>query len=227
MQIRVNFRRFFKLLAVIGVFLILLVTLLAWLTGAMDGRQSAMNNTALPFYSDPSLRPRWDRWASWQSTARFSLLDERGQDVDQALLEKSPTIIGFFYAGCVSICPVSLEVLRGLDTMLEKNLGLTQPQFVLLTVTPEIDTPSALSNYAQRLRLPKDWHLMTGKPAQMHRLALSLLSDIRTPALGGEPPHAQRAFLLDTHRRIRGVYDASSMVEMVRMASDYQRLLQE
>lgn len=216
-----------RLALVVSLVLLPAALLLGWLTGAMDGQQSAMNNAALPYYSDASLRPRWDRWASWRSTARFSLIDDRGRDVDQGVLEQRPTVLGFFYAGCVSICPVSLEVLRGLDNTLAKVPGLKRPQFMLLTVTPEQDTPKVLADYARRLQLPSDWKLATGQPSQVYGLALSLLSDIQTPAVGGEPPHAQRAFLLDTRRRIRGVYDAGSMLEMARMASDYQRLLAE
>lgn len=205
--------------------LLLSVLLLGWLTGAMDGPQSALNNAALPFYRDPSLQPRWDLWSSWQRTARFSLIDQHQRAIDQSILERGPSVIGFFYTGCVSLCPISLEVLRGLENLLRKDPGGALPHFLLLTVNPEFDSAPALSDYAKRLSLPPDWTLATGKSSEVYGLANSLLSDIRTPASGGEPPHAQRAFLLDAGRRIRGVYDASSMPEMTRMAADYRRLI--
>ncbi len=58
-------------------------------------------------------------------------------------------------------------------------------------------------------------------------LARSLQTDIQLRAANGEPLHGQRALLLDQEGRIRGVYDASSLIELRRMASDYRRLLAE
>lgn len=207
--------------------LILTAVAVGWAKGVMNGPQNALNNDSLPYYRDASLRPRWDRWASWHHTARFSLTGDRGQIVDQNTLEKKPTVVGFFYGGCISVCPVSLEALRKLNDALGKTHGAAAPQFLLISATPDDDTPKTLAAYAQRLHLPTDWILATGKSSEVHGLASSLMSDVRRPAGGGEPPHLQRAFLLDMQRRIRGVYDAGSMTEMRRMANDYQRLVSE
>ena len=198
--------------------------LLGWLTGALDGPRNALNHPRLPYYTDASLQPRWDRWSSWRHVAAWSLTDHHDRAIDQHLLERRPTVVGFLYAGCSSACPVSLELLRMLDDRLAQSAGLARPQFLLLTTRPEFDTPAALASYAQRLRLPADWVLATGTPGAVRELARSLMSDISSPAPGAGPAHAQRAYLLDESRRIRGVYDAGSMVEMRRLAGDWERL---
>jgi cytochrome oxidase Cu insertion factor (SCO1/SenC/PrrC family) len=194
------------------------------LTGAFDGPQSALNNDALPFYSKLDMRPRWDRWSSWQHTARFTLVDQRRASFDQGLLERKPSVVGFFFVGCSSVCPISVEVLREFDSMLGKQPLAGRPQILLLSTTPEFDTPDALADYAKRLQLPPDWILATGQPHDIDRLAASLLSDVRTPALGAEPEHTKHLFLLDQERRVRGVYDAGSLVDLRRMASDFARV---
>ena len=210
---------------VAGVVLVLLV--IGGLTGALNGPQNALDQDALPFYGNTDMRPRWDRWSSWQHTANFALVDQRQRRFDQRFLEQRATVVGFFFAGCVSVCPVSVEVLREFDALLGKVPASRRPQILLLTITPEFDTPDVLARYAERLQLPADWTLATGQPRDMDRLALSLLSDIRTPDRGAEPVHARRVFLLDQKRRIRGVYDGESLIDMRRMAGDWARLQQQ
>lgn len=200
---------------------------LGWLNGAFDGPQNALVNETLPFYRSVDMRPRWDRWSSWHRTANFALVDQRRRGIDQGLLERRPTVVGFFFAGCASVCPVSVEVLREFDAQLAKTPGSSRPQVLLLTITPQFDTPDVLANYAGRLQLPSEWTLATGQTRDVDRLADSLLSDVRTPVDGAEPAHARRVFLLDRQRRIRGVYDGGSIIEMHRMAGDYGRLQKE
>ena len=47
------------------------------------------------------------------------------------------------------------------------------------------------------------------------------------PTFGAEPPHVDRAFLVDGSRRIRGIYDATSTNEMTRLGADLARLRAE
>ncbi|MFZ6873820.1 SCO family protein [Undibacterium sp. Di27W] len=209
--------------------LLILVTTtlsLGWLTGAFAGPQNALNNDRLPYYYQQNLQAHWDTWASWQRIARFSLVNQHGQEVDQTLLHHQPSFIGFFYAGCVTLCPISLEVLRELQTQTGRK-KLMSPQFIMLTVTPEQDDASTMAAYAKKLKLPNDWTLLTGSSQQMQKLTASLMTDINLRTSNGEPLHGQRAFLLDARARIRGIYDASSMLEMRRMIRDYESLLQD
>lgn len=216
-----------------AVFVVLLAAMagLGWLTGAADAAtQNALARATLPFYSDASLRPRWDTWASWQHTAAFRLASQHGRPMTEEDISGRATVVGFFYAGCVTTCPVSTQLLRLLDTQLRTAGGPAAaglPRFVLLSLTPELDRPRDLAGYADRLQLPADWTLLTGAPNAMDRLTASLWTDTRLRLPGGEPLHAERVFLLDDRRRIRGIYTADSTIEMRRLALDYQRLRDE
>lgn len=199
---------------------------LGWCTGALQGPQNALTHDALPYYFEPSLQPRWDAWAAWQRMGSFTLVSQHAQLLGTDVLERAPTVLGFFYAGCASVCPVSVELLRGLQESLGAQVAV--PQFLLISVTPRDDSPQVLARYAQRMALPRDWLLATGEPASVYTMARrQLLTELAEPVAGAEPLHANRAFLVDRQRRIRGVYDATLAPEMQRLRGDYLRLLRE
>ncbi len=200
------------------------VLALGWYRGALHGPQNALVHEDLPYYADPSLQPRWDTWASWQRVGRFALVDQHARPLGTEQLVRGPTVVGFFYAGCVSVCPVSVALLRGLRDSLAT--AVAAPQVLLISTNPREDSPALLARYAQRMALPADWLLATGEPAAVRTLAhRQLLTAWSEPVAGETPPHANRAFLLDRQRRIRGVYDASQPLEMQRLRGDYLRLL--
>ncbi len=202
------------------------VVTLGWLTGAFAAPQNALNNDKLPYYYQQDLQAHWDTWASLQRIASFELINQHAQEVDHSLLRGKASFLGFFYAGCVTLCPISLEVMRELQTQI-KQKSIATPQFILLTVTPDQDDAKTMAAFAKKLKLPADWSMLTGDSRQMQKLTTSLMTDINARASNGEPLHGQRTFLIDAMARIRGIYDASSMLELRRMAGDYERLMRE
>jgi protein SCO1/2 len=185
---------------------------------------SILAHDTLPFYASADLRPRWDRVSSMLRVNDFEFTDHRKTAVDDRMLDNGPTVVNLFFAGCVSVCPVSMDLLR----TLRASLGGEAPQFVSLTVSPLTDDVRALDDYAGRFGLPKDWILLTGEPRSVEAWARhSLYSDITKLGPDGLPPHTERAFLIDRRHRIRGIYDARSPHEMVRLRYDIARLRQE
>ncbi|WP_159445468.1 SCO family protein [Rhizobacter sp. OV335] len=185
---------------------------------------SILAHDTLPFYASADLRPRWDRVSSVLQVDGFEFTDQRKTAVDDRLLDSGPTVVNLFFAGCVSVCPVSMDLLR----TLQANLGSQAPRFVSLTVSPLTDDVRALADYAGKFVLPKDWVLLTGHPQAVEAWARrSLYSDITKIGPDGLPPHTERAFLIDRGHRIRGIYDARSPHEMVRLRYDIARLRQE
>ena len=185
---------------------------------------SILAHDTLPFYASADMRPRWDRISSVLRVGGFEFTNHRKASVDSRLLDNGPTVVNLFFAGCVSVCPVSMDLLR----TLQASFGSQAPQFVSLTVSPLTDDVRALDDYAAKFGLPKDWILLTGEPRHVEAWARhSLYSDITTLGADGLPPHTERAFLVDRRHRIRGIYDARSPHEMVRLRYDIARLKQE
>jgi protein SCO1/2 len=185
---------------------------------------SILAHDTLPFYASADLRPRWDRVSSVLRVNAFEFTDRYEALVDERLLDDGPAVINLFFAGCVSVCPVSMDLLR----TLRASLGAQAPRFVSLTVSPLTDDARALADYASKFGLPKEWMLLTGHPQAVEAWARhSLYSDITKLGPDGLPPHTERAFLIDRRHRIRGIYDARSPHEMVRLRHDIGRLAQE
>ena len=196
---------------------------------AEHGRPDSMlAHDALPFYGSGDLRPRWSTIAGWHRVERVALRDQRGDPVDERLLDRGATVVSFFFGGCATLCPVSTDLLRRTRATLAASGPANAPQFVSITVTPLNDDPASLRACAERFGLGEGWTLLTGEPDQVIRLARrAFFTDIEMPTFGAEPPHVDRAFLVDGSRRIRGIYDATSTNEMTRLSADLARLRAE
>jgi protein SCO1/2 len=215
-------KRLLRVALASGFLLVAGATWSLWLDWRNPG--SALAHDTLPFYASADLRPRWDRVSSVLRVDGFEFTDQRKTAVDDGLLDKGPTVVNLFFAGCVSVCPVSMDLLR----TLQASFGSQAPQFVSLTVSPLTDDVRALADYAGKFGLPKDWKLLTGEPKRVEAWARrSLYSDITKIGPDGLPPHTERAFLIDRGHRIRGIYDAGSPHEMVRLRNDIAMLRQE
>ncbi len=190
--------------------------------------ESVLAHETLPYYGSADLLPRWDLISSWHRVERFALQDQRGQTVDERLLDRGPTVVSFFFAGCATVCPISTDLLRRTRAALVERGREQSPAFVSITVAPLSDGPASLREFSKRFALGDGWTLITGDPKRVARLARrAFFVDIEAPGIGAEPPHIDRAFLVDGSRRIRGIYDATSTNEMQRLGADLDRLRAE
>jgi protein SCO1/2 len=104
-------------------------------------------------------------------------------------------------------------------------------RFVAYSVTPDLDPPSVLADFAQEHNLdPARWTLVTGDKAQIYRLAREsyFADDDRIRATIAEPGaflHTEKVVLVDRDGRLRGVYDATQGFDMDKLMEDVIRLL--
>ncbi|SIQ71633.1 protein SCO1/2 [Rhizobium sp. RU35A] len=77
--------------------------------------------------------------------AKFSLIDDRGNTVDQTLFHKGPSLVYFGYTHCPEICPTTLfEVAGWLNQLGPEGKALNAYFF---TVDPERDTKEVMHSY--------------------------------------------------------------------------------
>jgi protein SCO1 len=141
----------------------------------------------------------------------------RGKQMSQGL-----TVVNFFFAGCSQVCPASIAFLREIQKDLASDLASRHAastlQFWAISIDPMSDTPQTLNSYAQRMQLT-DWQLLTGEPEQVERLATqSFFAKSRLEV------HTERAYLIDSQRRIRGIYNATQRGDLLRLREDVLRL---
>ena len=115
---------------------------------AACGPKKAAQSTAIPGIGGP-----------------FSLVDQDGKPVTEAVLKGKWTAIYFGFTYCPDICPTSLQALKeGLDKLGAKGKSV---QTILISVDPERDTPAVLKTYLDNPSFPVGIRGLTGTPEQV------------------------------------------------------------
>lgn len=160
----------------------------------------------------------------------FSLIERSGRQVNLSDLKGKIWIANFIYTNCPDTCPIQSAQMKELQNEFsnEKDLRL-----VSITVDPERDTPTVLSEYANRFGAnPERWFLLTGEKEAIYRLAqegfhlgAAEISHGQRPASGATHTHSPRLVLNDRKVQIRGYYPATDAEAMVRLRRDLKTLL--
>ena len=99
------------------------------------------------------------------------------------------------------------------------------------SVTPEMDTVPVLKHYANENGIISGkWHLVTGDREAIYTLARTSYfaeEDLGLPVNENDFLHTENMYLIDKHRRIRGIYKGTFQNEMVQLLEDIQMLKEE
>jgi len=150
----------------------------------------------------------------------YNWLDQDSLPFNPDSLQNQVFLVDFFFTSCPSICiDMQRELKRVYAAFGERN----DFRIVSHTIDPDFDRPSRLKAYAAHSGVTnRNWLFINGPADEVYRVAqkayLSLAAQDST-APGGFL-HSGTFILLDTDKRIRGVYDGTS-------AADVDRLLQE
>ncbi len=112
------------------------------------------------------------------------LLTQDGRPVrfyDDLIKDKVVTI-NMFYAHCRGVCPRIAANLARVQKLLGDRVGRDIFMYSI-TLKPEEDTPAALKEYAASYQAKPGWTFLTGKPADIERLRVSLGFTYPDPAV--------------------------------------------
>ena len=159
----------------------------------------------------------------------FSLIDEHGEAFTEDALRGHPTIVGFVFTRCESICPVITAKMHGIQekTSDRKGEGI---KLVSISVDPEYDTPPRLLEYANLHQANFDrWRFLTGPKQAVHDLVegpfmSSMLQQGLTASGAPSISHSGYLTLVDGELKIRGVYDSSDLQALERLMRDARYL---
>lgn len=175
----------------------------------------------------------------------FSLVERSGKQIILADLLGRVWIANFIYTHCPDTCPLQSAQMALLqkELMAERDLRL-----VSISVDPERDTATVLSEYAERFGADPDrWLFLTGEKKAIYRLAqegfrLSAVDPeegVRSWLFGVAPVmahhgqvgktflHSSRFVLVDRQARIRGYYQFNDDEAMGRLVNHVKTLLRE
>lgn len=91
----------------------------------------------------------------------FEFTNQEGKTISNKTYEGKVYVVEFFFSTCPTICPIMNKKMLILQDSFFGN-----PEFGIasISITPEIDTPEILKEYAKNHGIThKNWHLLTGK----------------------------------------------------------------
>ncbi|EAQ42399.1 SCO family protein [Polaribacter sp. MED152] len=95
----------------------------------------------------------------------FEFINQEGETITNENYKDKVYVVEFFFSTCPSICPIMNQKMLVLQ-----NSFFGNPEFGIasISITPEIDTPEVLKEYAKNNGIThKNWHLLTGKSEEV------------------------------------------------------------
>ena len=132
----------------------------------------------------------------------YSLVDQRGNPVDQTMFKGHPSALFFGFTHCPEVCPTTLAEMSGWFEALGDEGKDLQAYFV--TVDPERDTPEIIGDYVSWVsdRITG----VTGKPEEIDKIVKAWgVYAQKVPLDGGYTmDHTASVFLLDRQGQFQG-----------------------
>ena len=92
----------------------------------------------------------------------FEFINQEGKTITNKSYEGKVYVVEFFFSTCPSICPIMNQKM---GTIQDAFFGNPNFGIASISITPEIDTPEILKEYAKANGITnRNWHLLTGKP---------------------------------------------------------------
>ena len=102
---------------------------------------------------------------SFNKVPNFEFIDQEGQTITNNTYEGKVYVVEFFFSTCPSICPLMNQKML---TIQDSFFGNPDFGIASISITPEIDTPDILKEYAKKNGIThKNWHLLTGKSEEI------------------------------------------------------------
>lgn len=95
----------------------------------------------------------------------FEFVNQKGKTITNKDYKGKVYVVEFFFTTCPTICPLMNQ-----QMVVLQNSFLGNPNFGIasISITPEIDTPAVLKEYAKTNGIShKNWHLLTGKSEEV------------------------------------------------------------
>lgn len=104
-----------------------------------------------------------------------TLVTHEGKQVRfyEDLVKDKVVTINFFYAKCDGVCPGITANLAKVQRLFGNRVG-RQIFMYSITLKPEQDTPAVLKEYRDMYDIQPGWTYLTGKPADIEQLRVSL-----------------------------------------------------
>jgi protein SCO1/2 len=157
----------------------------------------------------------------------FSFINQFNDTVTEKTIANKIYVTDFFFATCQSICPKMSSQLVHVQNAFKNDKDVL---LLSHTVNPSNDTVEVLNGYAQTYGAIKNkWHLLTGNKKAIYDMARYsyLVNALQEDGSAEGFLHSELFILIDKQKRIRGFYDGTDSVAVVKLISEIKLLKQE
>lgn len=157
----------------------------------------------------------------------FSFTNQDNQTITHKSYEGKIYVADFFFTTCPTICPIMKKQMLRVYEKFKEN-----PKVGILShsIDPRHDSVQVLKEYAARLGVKsKMWNFVTGEKAKIYEIgekSYYVTAGEDSTAAGGII-HSGAFILVDTKRRVRGVYDGTKETDVTKLLKDMDVLLNE
>ena len=128
-------------------------------------------------------------------------LTENGQPIKLESLAGKPQVIALIFTGCSNACPIIVESMKRVENHTPKNLH-NHVGFVLVSLTPDADSPKSLKAFAEKKGLSPNWILLKGNNELVRALSNTLNSRYKV-IKDGDVAHSNTVTLLNSRGQIQ------------------------
>ncbi len=139
----------------------------------------------------------------------FTLLDQEGRTITATRFRGKKVLLNFIFTRCpiATMCPAATQKMSEMQ-MAAKQAGITDVEFVSVSLDPEYDTPGVLREYADLRGLDlSNWSFLTGPDAAVRHLLAQM--GILREFEGATIKHNLATVLIDPAGRIIHRVDGS------------------
>ena len=208
-------------------FLFSLLLLVVW--GCANNTHHQDEEIPFPYYNTADFTPIWIKEdisvGVLHTIEKFSFVNQNGETVTNESLSGKIYVADFFFTICPSICPKMTSNLARIQNEFQNEKDI---RLVSFSVMPWVDSVSVLKNYADVHQInANQWQLLTGDTEEIYKLARQSFFAEKEIGLNkntDEFLHTENFILIDGQGHIRGVYNGTIGLEMIRLSEDIRTL---
>jgi protein SCO1/2 len=163
----------------------------------------------------------------YHKIADFNLTNQNGVTITQDTYKDKIYVADFFFTTCQTICPIMTDNMGYIQEQLKNDSNV---MLLSHSVTPEIDSVAQLKRYALEKGVDdQKWNLVTGDRKQIYTLARKSYLAVKDypDVVEYGMIHTENFILVDTKKRIRGIYDGTDKEAMESLLKDIEILKNE
>lgn len=205
----------------------LTITSVLWLMFSACQSSSEHHKMLLPVIGEKKIAGVSGTDTIYHTVQNFSFINQHHDTITEKTVNDKIYVADFFFATCQSICPKMSSQLVYVQEAFKKDKDIL---ILSHTVNPAHDSIAILNGYAQSYgALKNKWHFLTGNKKMIYDMARYsyLINALEEDGSEEGFLHSELFILVDKHKRIRGMYDGTDSLAVVKLISDIHLLKQE